>query len=186
MTYDAAKANAKVLALMASAPAALAASKTVAALPCGCVVTQERGHTNTKLCLQHVTTKTTKENSAMEKEENTPDGAVPLEPEALLKNEERLVKKAAKKKAAKKKAAAPRKAAAPKKEAKRAAKVPGDGLGREGTIGRFICEAVVAGGDNKKVSEAASKKFGNKKITAGYVSWWRNKLRRTGVIKAAK
>ncbi len=75
-----------------------------------------------------------------------------------------------------------RAAAAKTKPAKKTAGAA-DGGPREGTVGRFIFDRVLAGDDNAKISAAAIKKFDNEKINVGYVSWWRNKLIKTGAIK---
>ncbi len=75
-----------------------------------------------------------------------------------------------------------RAAAAKTKPAKKTAGAA-DGGPREGTVGRFIFDRVLAGDDNAKISAAAIKKFDNEKINVGYVSWWRNKLVKTGVVK---
>lgn len=58
-----------------------------------------------------------------------------------------------------------------------------DGLGREGTPARFIREEIKAGGDNAKIAEKAAKKFGNNAINASYVAWYRNKMKKDGLIK---
>lgn len=78
-----------------------------------------------------------------------------------------------------------KKAAAAKGAAKGTVKgaAKGDGLGREGTPARFIREEILAGSENAKIAEKAVKKFGNEKITSGYVAWYRNKMQKDGLIK---
>ena len=60
----------------------------------------------------------------------------------------------------------------------------GDGMGREGTVTRFVREQLVAGKEVAKVSELASKKFDNDKIGKAYVSWHRSQMKRLGILKA--
>jgi hypothetical protein len=182
MSYDAAKANAKVLALMAAG----SPPPEVKEWPCGCVVTTNHGHVHTKFCDTHI--RTTREEDVHMETEKTPSGPVPLEPEQLLKQEKPVgktkVKKAPKKKVPKKAVAA--KPAARVKEAKRAVKTPGDGLGRENTAGRTICERLMAGDTNEAAVKAARKKFPENKIADNYGAWYRNKLIKDGKLKAAK
>jgi hypothetical protein len=74
---------------------------------------------------------------------------------------------------------------APAKVAKKAAapKAKGDGLGREGSVTRFLCEGIIAKQDDEKLIAAARKKFPDKKIGDHYVSWYRRKLKNDGVLK---
>jgi hypothetical protein len=69
--------------------------------------------------------------------------------------------------------------------AKAVAKTNGDGMGREGTVTRFVREALKAGKEIGKVSELASKKFDNDKINKSYVSWHRSQMRKLGLVAAA-
>ena len=68
---------------------------------------------------------------------------------------------------------------APRAEAK------GDGLGREGTLTRFLCEGITAGRDDKQLLDAARKKFPDRKVGDHYVQWYRNQLKKKGLLKAA-
>jgi hypothetical protein len=61
-------------------------------------------------------------------------------------------------------------------------KAEGDGGPRAGTVGRYVYDRALAGDDNGKISEAAIKKFDNKKINVGYVAWWRNKFNKNGLL----
>lgn len=56
-------------------------------------------------------------------------------------------------------------------------------VGRDGTPAKFIREEILAGGENGKIAEKAAKKFNNEKITSAYVAWYRNKMRKDGLIK---
>lgn len=125
--------------------------------------------------------------------ETTNNGKVPLDPKTLLEEEKPVAKKAraAKKKSPPKKvvaakAAKPAKIAKPVKEAKRKVVTPGDGLGRENTAGRTICERLMAGDTNEKAVATARKKFPDNKIADNYGAWYRNKLIKQGQLKAAK
>lgn len=101
-------------------------------------------------------------------------------PDQKPKSESEMATKKGKKTAAKK----PAKPAAKKAvKAKAAAKPKGDGLGREGTLTRFLCEGIVAKTDDKKLLEQARKKFPDKKVGDNYVSWYRTRLKKQGVIK---
>jgi hypothetical protein len=190
MSYDPKKANAKVLALrMAHGPALRgSAPPTIENWPCGCVVATNRGHIHTKFCDQHI--RTTREEIVHMETDKSEDlsGPVPLDPKQLLKEEKPVaaakVKKEPKKKAPKKELKA--KAKTVVKEAKRAVKDPGDGLGRENTAGRTICERLVAGDTNEKAVAAARKKHPDNKIADNYGAWYRNKLIKAGKLKAAK
>ncbi len=66
-----------------------------------------------------------------------------------------------------------------------AKKTNGDGLGREGTVTRFVREQLATGKEVAKVSELASKKFDNDKIGKAYVSWHKSQMKRVGILKAA-
>lgn len=76
------------------------------------------------------------------------------------------------------------------KKGKPAAKVAksrksnGDGLGREGTLTRFLCEGIMKKEDDAKLLAAARKKFPKNKIADHYVSWYRTKLKKDGLYKA--
>lgn len=94
----------------------------------------------------------------------------------------------------KKTAAAPAPAPAPKKgkvkktkttpPAKSRKKSNGDGLGREGTVTRFMCEAILAGKmTDEQLLAAARKKFNKNKIGDGYPKWYRNKLIKDGLLE---
>jgi hypothetical protein len=113
-------------------------------------------------------------------------GPVPLDPKQLLKEEKPVAKakKEPKKRAPRKEPKA--KTVAKPKEAKRATKTPTDGLGREGTVGRFICERLIAGDSNEKAVAAARKRFPDNKIADNYGAWYTNKLVKAGLLKAAK
>lgn len=66
------------------------------------------------------------------------------------------------------------------KEASR--KASGDGLGREGTLSRFINEQLMAGKTNAAIATAAAKKFPESSSTeAKHVAWSRWKLGQNGV-----
>ncbi len=65
------------------------------------------------------------------------------------------------------------------------AKPVGDGMGREGTVTRFVREQLATGKEVAKVSELASKKFDNDKIGKAYVSWHKSQMKRLGILKAA-
>ena len=88
--------------------------------------------------------------------------------------------KSKKKKAANgpKKTAKPKAAKKPKKEKA--------GAPREGSVARYIFDAIVAGKENEDIAKAASKKFGNQKINKSYVQWWRHRFEQTGLVKGAK
>lgn len=54
-------------------------------------------------------------------------------------------------------------------------------MGRDGTITRFVREAIAAGKGIADVSKAACKKFDSDKINKGYVSWHRSQMRSAGM-----
>lgn len=71
--------------------------------------------------------------------------------------------------------------------AKRASAAPSDGLGRPGTLSRFIAERLVKGQDPATISQAAKKAFPKSASTEpSHVSWLRWKLTSTGVLKGEK
>jgi hypothetical protein len=117
----------------------------------------------------------------------TPTGAAamkataPAATKSTTPNEDDMAtKKKGKKGAAKKAAPKVKKKAAAKPAAKKQA---GDGLGREGSVTRFICEGILAKVDDKKLLEQARKKFPDRKVSDYYVSWYRRKLRIAGLLK---
>jgi hypothetical protein len=67
-------------------------------------------------------------------------------------------------------------------------KVAGDGLGREGTLSRFINERIMKGQGNAEIAAAAAKAFPKSSSTeAKHVAWSRWKLGQNGVkVPAAK
>ena len=85
-------------------------------------------------------------------------------------------------KAAKPKAEKKAKVAKPKAEKKPAAK--GDGLGREGSLTRFMNERLLKGQDNATISEAAKKAFPDSNTTdPSHVSWYRWNATKKGILK---
>lgn len=114
------------------------------------------------------------------------EGTVPLDVEGLVKPEEKAEVKKTVKKTAKKKTPPKAKAVKAVKEAKRQVKNPSDGLGRENTAGRVICERLLAGDSNEQAVKVARKKFPDNKIADNYGAWYRNKLIKDGKLKAAK
>ena len=96
--------------------------------------------------------------------------------------------KVSKKKATKKapaKTKAPAKAKAKTAKAKAPAKVKGDGLGREGTLSRFVNEMLVGGKDNETISAAAKKKFPKEASTdLARISWFRWNAKKKGILKS--
>lgn len=106
--------------------------------------------------------------------------------ETKVSNEKvKKAKKSATKKAGKKAAKPVSKKAAPAKKTD-ATKKPNDGLGREGTVTRLICEMLVKGESNEKILKAARAKFPDNKILDSYPGWYRNSLVKKGVLKASK
>lgn len=76
-----------------------------------------------------------------------------------------------------------KKAAAKKAGPQRARPAKNHPLGREGTLTRFLCDGIVAKKDDEQLLAAARKKFPERKIGNHYVSWYRNKLKKDGVLK---
>lgn len=106
--------------------------------------------------------------------------------EAKASNTEETKVSNGKKKSSKK---APAKKQVKKEAAKKAApakKTNGDGLGREGTVTRLICEMLVKGESNEKILKAARAKFPDNKILDSYPGWYRNSLVKKGLLKAEK
>jgi hypothetical protein len=124
------------------------------------------------------------EEPKMETTQETSGEKVPLEAKELLTTGAPEEAKMKPKKVTKKKASK-RAAAAPKKEAKRA-KATADGLGREGTAGRTICVAIMGGATNEAAVKKARKEHPGNKIADNYGAWYRNKLTKEGLLKAAK
>lgn len=73
----------------------------------------------------------------------------------------------------------------PAARAAKSRKANGDGLGKEGTITRFLCEGIVAKEDDAKLLAAARKKFPKNKVRDYYVSWYRARLKKAGIFKGA-
>lgn len=70
------------------------------------------------------------------------------------------------------------------KKTAKARQANGDGLGREGSLTRFLCEGIMKKEDDDKLLAAARKRFPKNKIGNHYVSWYRNKLKKDGVYKS--
>jgi hypothetical protein len=69
------------------------------------------------------------------------------------------------------------------KEATRRNGAPADGLGREGTLTRFICERLVKDASDEAILKAARAAFPKLKIGDHYPKWYRGKLKRQGLLK---
>lgn len=121
----------------------------------------------------------TKPIPAAETQVKTPKSATKSAPKS--EDEMATKKKGATAPKAKKGAAPAKKKAAAKPAA--AKKEKGDGLGREGSVTRFLCEGIIAKEDDKKLLEKARKKFPDRKIGDNYVSWYRTRLKKQGLVK---
>ena len=108
-------------------------------------------------------------------DETPAGGPAPAEAKSVSSKKTRSKKQKAKKNQTK---------GAPKTAKKASSSKPAvDGLGRENTVSRTICERLVAGDTNEQAVKAARKKFPDKKIPDGYGAWYRNHLVKRGLLK---